>query len=182
MKKNKKGFTLMELLAVIVILSVLILLAMPAVLRLMENAKKNAFKTEGQSLYKICQTAYTDISMTYTELRAYEFTYIPLYKLKDLGYTDKNIFRPVNDDDQYSYCLLSFYGSNETGIVYTDNNFVYIKTPLVEEVNKLSDCMSGAIECESGLVGKKEFEDSMASAISNGSAKEINGVYAINGS
>ena len=82
---NKKGFTLMELLAVIVILSVLILLAMPAVLRLMENARKNAFITEANSIIKIAQTAYADQSTTGTAPTCYK-----LSDLKTGGYTDKN--------------------------------------------------------------------------------------------
>ena len=57
---NKKGFTLIELLAVIVILSILILLAMPSVLRIMENAKKNAFITEAESIIKAAQTQYAE--------------------------------------------------------------------------------------------------------------------------
>ena len=39
---NKKGFTLVELLAVIVILAVLALVAMPNVTRLMNDSRKNA--------------------------------------------------------------------------------------------------------------------------------------------
>ena len=59
-KNNRKGFTLIELLAVIVILSILILLAMPSVLRIMENARKNAFKTEISSYLKAAQTQYAE--------------------------------------------------------------------------------------------------------------------------
>lgn len=44
--RNKKGFTLMELLAVIVILAVLVLVALPAVSNLMARARKGAFRTE----------------------------------------------------------------------------------------------------------------------------------------
>ena len=40
--KEKKGFTLVELLAVIVILAILILLALPNVIKIMNTAKKNA--------------------------------------------------------------------------------------------------------------------------------------------
>ena len=82
---NKKGFTLMELLAVIVILSVLILLAMPAVLRLMENAKKNAFITESQEILKIANTAYAD-----KIAKGETVTEITLEELKTEGYTDKD--------------------------------------------------------------------------------------------
>ena len=61
MKKmmNKKGFTLVELLAVIVILAVIILVAMNAVIPQMEKARKSAFKTEAETYLKAAQTYYT---------------------------------------------------------------------------------------------------------------------------
>ena len=48
--KTKKGFTLVELLAVIVILAILVLLAVPSVLKMMDNAKENAFKIEAENI------------------------------------------------------------------------------------------------------------------------------------
>ena len=42
MKTNKKGFTLLELLAVIVILAIIALIATPIVLNMINNAKKSA--------------------------------------------------------------------------------------------------------------------------------------------
>lgn len=41
--KNKKGFTLVELLAVIVILGVLLLIAVPSITSVINNSKKNTF-------------------------------------------------------------------------------------------------------------------------------------------
>ena len=68
MKKNnnRKGFTLVELLAVIVILAVLALVAMPNVTRLMDNARKNSFTTEAMEFAKSAQTAYTNIQLSGT--------------------------------------------------------------------------------------------------------------------
>lgn len=61
MKKlmNKKGFTLVELLAVIVILAVIILVAMNAVLPAMEESRKGTFKTEVEVYAKAAGTYYT---------------------------------------------------------------------------------------------------------------------------
>ncbi len=42
--KNKKGFTLIELLAVIVILAIIALIATPAIINIIENARKKAFE------------------------------------------------------------------------------------------------------------------------------------------
>ncbi len=48
---KKKGFTLVELLAVIAILAILVIIALPNVLELYKNARKNAFLDEVQSVY-----------------------------------------------------------------------------------------------------------------------------------
>lgn len=57
-QNNRSGFTLVELLAVIVILAILILLALPTVLRIMDTAKKNSLKTEGLSLINMAETKF----------------------------------------------------------------------------------------------------------------------------
>ena len=43
---KKKGFTLVELLAVIAILAILVIIALPNVLGMFQRAKKNTFTTE----------------------------------------------------------------------------------------------------------------------------------------
>lgn len=55
---NKKGFTLVELLAVIVILAVIILIAINAVLPQMERARKNAFADEVMNYAKAAESKY----------------------------------------------------------------------------------------------------------------------------
>ncbi len=52
--KNKKGFTLVELLAVIAILAILVIIALPNILELYNNARKNAFLRE---VHTICNSA-----------------------------------------------------------------------------------------------------------------------------
>ena len=58
--KNRKGFTLVELLAVIVVLAIIILVAMPNVLSAMDKARRNTFVTEANEFAKIAQTAYAE--------------------------------------------------------------------------------------------------------------------------
>ena len=45
-KMNKKGFTLVELLTVIAILAIILLIAAPTILNVLEKAKKNIFKSQ----------------------------------------------------------------------------------------------------------------------------------------
>ena len=55
---NKKGFTLVELLSVIVILSVVVLIATNAVVPMMGSAKKQVFATEANEIIKHAWTLY----------------------------------------------------------------------------------------------------------------------------
>lgn len=61
--KNKKGFTLVELLAVIVILAVIILIAVNAVLPQMRKARENSFVDEAINFAKAAETAYVSDSL-----------------------------------------------------------------------------------------------------------------------
>ena len=55
--KNKKGFTLIELLAVIVILGILMLVAIPAVSRTIENARRDTFLNTAKSYINAVKNA-----------------------------------------------------------------------------------------------------------------------------
>ena len=60
---NKKGFTLVELLAVIAILAILIIIALPNVLKMLNDAKKNSFLTEAKTVYSEVSKKYISESM-----------------------------------------------------------------------------------------------------------------------
>lgn len=55
---NKKGFTLVELLAVIAILAILVVIALPNVIGMFQGAKKGTFKTEVQTIMKQAQSTW----------------------------------------------------------------------------------------------------------------------------
>ena len=61
---NKKGFTLVELLAVIVVLAVIMLLAVNAVIPQMNKARKNAFVTEANAFIDAAGTYYQNAMLT----------------------------------------------------------------------------------------------------------------------
>src|SRR5574344_395790 len=61
--KKKKGFTLVELLAVIVVLAIIMIIAIPSVLKSMNNAKKGAFKIECQKVLNTAQSAFQSDEM-----------------------------------------------------------------------------------------------------------------------
>lgn len=60
---NKKGFTLVELLAVIAILALLVLIAVPNVLGMFNKAKKDTFLTEAKSIFKESASKYISDNM-----------------------------------------------------------------------------------------------------------------------
>ncbi len=56
--KNKKGFTLVELLAVIAILAILVIIALPNVLNMYKKAQKEMFLTEAKKVYSEAEKKY----------------------------------------------------------------------------------------------------------------------------
>ena len=64
MRNNKKGFTLVELLAVIVILAVVMLIGITSMGPIMANSRKSALKSDGIDLMNAAKTAYQAEAMT----------------------------------------------------------------------------------------------------------------------
>ena len=56
--KNKKGFTLVELLAVIAILAILVIIALPNVINMYNKAQKETFLTEAKNIYRESEKVY----------------------------------------------------------------------------------------------------------------------------
>ena len=57
--KNNKGFTLVELLAVIVIMGILMMVAIPSVTRTIENSRKDSFVDIAKSYANAVRTLWT---------------------------------------------------------------------------------------------------------------------------
>ncbi len=70
--KNKKGFTLVELLAVIAILAILVLIALPNILNLYRNARENTFVEEVQNIIRTAQQKYIEDSMNSKNVTCYD--------------------------------------------------------------------------------------------------------------
>lgn len=70
MKNNKKGFTLVELLAVIVILGVLLLIAVPAVSNIIDSSKKKSFESAAKLMIENVETVALMEKTTGTTLTA----------------------------------------------------------------------------------------------------------------
>ncbi len=68
---KKKGFTLVELLAVIAILAILVIIALPNVMGMFRTAKKNSFTTELKDVFKAAEQQWMLDSMTSTGEKTY---------------------------------------------------------------------------------------------------------------
>ena len=60
---NKKGFTLVEILAVISILVILVIIAVPNIMKLFEKAKKESFVTNARNVYRLVSSKFTEESL-----------------------------------------------------------------------------------------------------------------------
>ncbi len=76
--KSKKGFTLVELLAVIAILAILVIIALPNILNLYRNARENTFVEETQNIIRTAQQQYIQDSMNNKSVTCYDSKTNPL--------------------------------------------------------------------------------------------------------
>ena len=67
MKKNAKGFTLIELLAVITIMGILMIVAIPAVTRTIENSRKDTFVNTVQNYVGGAKTMWASDNLSCTD-------------------------------------------------------------------------------------------------------------------
>lgn len=67
---NKKGFTLVEIIVVLVILAILAAIAVPSVLAYVEEAKKEKYIAEAKAIYTVIQVEETKLAneIDYTDI------------------------------------------------------------------------------------------------------------------
>ena len=100
---NKKGFTLVELLSVIVILSVIVLIATNAVVPMADSAKKQVLAMEANTLVKAAQTLYVQNSSSNSACYSYdELINSGLIEKDDDSYTG-SISIEVDSNGKYTY-------------------------------------------------------------------------------
>ena len=100
---NKKGFTLVELLSVIVILSVIVLIATNAVVPMADSARKQVLAMEANTLVKAAQTLYVQNNSGNSACYSYdELINSRLIEKDDENYTG-SISIEVGEDGNYTY-------------------------------------------------------------------------------
>jgi prepilin-type N-terminal cleavage/methylation domain-containing protein len=91
MQKNKKGFTLVELLAVIVILAIILAIAVPGISGIINNARRGAFESDAKMIvtgieYRVLESM-TDPNVTAPTVGADITANLALYGANPANYT-----------------------------------------------------------------------------------------------
>ncbi|MDD6272977.1 MAG: type II secretion system protein [bacterium] len=147
---KKKGFTLVELLAVIAILAILVVIAMPNVLGMFNSSKKNTFKTEVQSILKQVTTDYVQESLSGYNSE-YVFANVDLSEIKD-SVTNNAIYdadkvHKLNIETTKSYFIKVDNQGNIIGARISDGSFCYNVTGTAI---KYADVADSAIKDNAG--------------------------------
>ena len=131
---NKKGFTLVELLAVIAILAILVIIALPNVMGMFNTAKENSFRTEVKEVFKTAEQKWIQDSMYNTGEQIYSRCTTGCTKNLDLsGRSELSYYIKLNKAGEVTkYCA-------------TDGTFQYyyegqpLKIENINSVDKLAD-------------------------------------------
>ena len=156
---RKKGFTLVELLAVIAILAILVIVAMPNVLGMFNQAKVNSFVTEVQKIMDTATSSFANDALLNSGETIYyssESNATLGTKELDMSGNKKNYFiemdrngefkRVVVYDDNYCYDVFSrntngFIANREPYVLKQTNYFI-----VVYEIKKTSVVMNNIWE------------------------------------
>jgi len=115
--KNKKGFTLVELLAVIAILAILVIMALPAVLRMFEKARIDSFTNEVNVLVRTTEQQYL------------------LGGGIPQSFNSSSNKLPLTGNSSLEYCVSIDGNGKITELKATNGNYKYESSGIVEEVH-----------------------------------------------
>ena len=148
--KNNKGFTLVELLAVIAILAILVIIALPNVLKMFNDAKKNSFLTEAKTVYSEAGKKYISDSITSPGNNEYIYCKSKTDSLNLLSLSGRGINYYIKTDSN---------GNVNTIVVWDDTRYVAKKdskidvTSLTESKDITDDIKNATCENISEVVG-----------------------------
>lgn len=109
----KKGFTLAELVGVVVLLAAILLIIMPPITKILKNGKEKVLESQIDSIKQSLATFATDYN-----IKDGETIYLTLSQLKKEGLVDANIKNPVTKE--YFPNDMQLVIKNENGIITYD--------------------------------------------------------------
>ena len=144
----KKGFTLIEILAVIVILSILATIIIPSVFTMLNRAKEDAYKILMDNFEQNTRLYINKhIDEVEENLDLYSYYTITLNDLKGENLLKTPVTDPRNDEliDLSKKVIITRESDKSLSICYEDRG-CYIPTLLVNELTKLENIVSGNVE------------------------------------
>ncbi len=131
---KKRGFTLVELLAVIAILAILVIIALPNVMGMFNTAKENSFKTEIKEIYKTAQQTWIQDSMFGNTEKTYSRCKSGCSNSLDLtGRTELEYFIKINQSGK----VTEYYATDGTfQYSYSDGD---LKIENITDVQKVAN-------------------------------------------
>ena len=155
--KNNKGFTLVELLAVIAILAILVIIALPNVLKMFNDAKKNSFLTEAKTVYSEAGKKYISDSITSPGNNEHIYCKSKTDSLNPLNLSGRGINYYIKTDSN---------GNVNTIVVWDDTRYIAKKDSKIDitsltESKDITDDIKNAT-CDnileaSGLIQKIDY-------------------------
>ena len=151
---KNKGFTLVELLAVIAILAILVIIALPNVLKMFNDAKKNSFLTETKTIYSEVSKKYISETMKGNKL-----TYISSEDDTKLEMTGRDL----------QYCVLLNADGSVKSMKVSNGEWI-VELPGNKKITDLksSDLKNGNLDNEEcGPKKPKTFKEDSWDTIAN---------------
>ncbi len=145
MKINKKGLTLVELLAVIVLIALLLGLGIPGINRISQNMKKKSFNTKvglieqaavlwGQDNKTLLQAHDNCVDKDGNTISCYKVQIQELIEedcLDSEDYNDITYKNPINDDELADDCVYVYKKNNRVYAYFSTSNSCPVKKPII---------------------------------------------------
>ncbi len=138
--KNKKGFTLVELLAVIAILAILMLLIMPNVLGMFSKGKKETFMVQVQSIIRAAETQKQNDELTGKNVQGY---------CNNIGSMCPPEMKLDITDSGVKYALLFNNSNKVSAVAVEDSNYCYVNSTDVANIDENDFVEGGHLNCTS---------------------------------
>lgn len=116
----KKGFTLVELLVVIVILSLIAMVVYPAIIKVINDSKKDAYNTQVELVIKAAKEWAVEHPNLLPSDESSSDTIICVSELVSLGYIDTTVKNPYTSSEMPGGVVVAL-DSNKYEYVYNEN-------------------------------------------------------------